>query len=346
MMEIDGSAGGQALRTAIGLSAVRLEPVKVVNIRASREKPGMMAQHLAGVKAAAEFCGADMKGAELGSTEIEFTPKSHSFSDKTIDIGTAGSISLLLQTIAPLLVFSDKPLDIKIHGGTAGIGAPTMEYTKFVTFPTIRSLGVMPARIMITKQGFYPKGGGMVRVESIPSKLLRSRKIIGKEGALKILGASIAGSLPNHVAARQADAAKKILIAEGFTDVDISPTVARTDSPGTSITLWAQRGDSVIGSCSIGELGKPAEKVGEGAAASIVASLKSGKVLDRHMADQIIPFMGLARGTSEVTVEEVTEHVLTNIAVTEKMLGVEFVIDKNEGRISVDGIGHERRNDI
>ena len=175
MIEIDGSAGGgQMLRTAIGLSALVLEPIVVTNIRSARPKPGVRPQHLAGIRAAGEFCNAEIDGANIGSTEVTFEPTEHDFSDKRIEIGTSGSISLLLQSILPLLVFADRPVNLDMFGGTAGKGAPTIEYTKFVTLPTLRSIGVLPPRVLVQRQGFYPKGGGSVRVEFLPSAMLRA----------------------------------------------------------------------------------------------------------------------------------------------------------------------------
>lgn len=343
MIEIDASVGGgQLLRTAVAISAITLQPVSITGIRAARKKPGLMPQHLAGLRAAASFCDADMEGAAIGSTEVTFVPKSHSFSDKEIDIGTAGSIPLLMQFILPIVTFADKPIKVEISGGTAGKAAPTIEYTKFVTLPVLRYFGVLPPKITVVKQGFYPKGGGSVIFEFIPSTMLRSRMLKPGEPA-KVSGVSVCGGLPDSVARRQADAAKRVLVEGGFRDVSIESTSVKTDSPGTSITLWTAFGETVMGSCSIGEMGKPAEEVGRDAASRLLASMKSGRLIDYHMADQVIPFMALARGRSEVTVERVTEHMLTNISVTERMLGVKFRLDENSGLLSVDGMGFRRQ---
>ena len=343
MIEIDGSiGGGQVLRTAIGLSTLTLEPVKVFNIRADRPNPGVQAQHLAGVKAAKQFCKAEVEGAKLKSSEITFSPTKHDFSDKEIKIGTAGSIPLVMQTIAPILVFADRQVRVDIEGGTAGIGAPTIEYTKFVTFPNLRALGVLPPRMLVQKQGFFPKGGGFVRFELMPSAILRGREVLGKKPD-KVQGMSVSGDLPSHVAKRQAEAAKKVLGDAGI-QCDILASESSTECPGSSITLWTQIGYSVLGACALGELGKPSEKVGEEAASSMVASISSGAALDKKMVDQMVPFMALARDRSVVSVEEVTEHAKVNMSVVEAMLDVEFVINENARTISVDGIGFQRKN--
>lgn len=343
MVEIDGSIGyGQVLRTAIGLSALLLKPVRITNIRKNRPKPGLMPQHLAGVKIAGELCNAKIKGASVGSTAVEFVPTSHDFSDKKIDIGTAGSISLLLQSITPVLIFSDKKITLEIRGGTAGLGAPTTEYTKFVTFPMLKSLGVEQPEMEILQQGFYPKGGGLVHIKFNPTRKLRPVKLLECGEVKNVRGVSIAGGLQGEVAQRQAKAARTLLTKNGIGNAEIEAQNVKTSSPGSSITIWADCGNTVLGSDSIGERGKRAEKVGEEAAGNLLKSIGSGKAFDRHMSDQIIPFIALARGRSEITVEEFTGHLKTNLKVTELMLGAEFEIDEAENLISVEGIGFEK----
>ncbi|MEM5854684.1 MAG: RNA 3'-terminal phosphate cyclase, partial [Candidatus Aenigmatarchaeota archaeon] len=209
MILIDGSEGwGQVLRTSIALSALTLKPVKVINIRASRPKPGLMPQHLTGIRIAAEFCKAEVSGLQYGSMEVEFIPKEFEIRDKTIDIGTAGSISLLLQTLTPMLIFADKKVTLEVIGGTAGLGAPTIEFVKYVTFPILNKLGAPLPEIEVLKQGFYPRGGGRVKITFTPAKLLSYVNLTNPGKVLSIKGISIAGSLPESVALRQAEAAK------------------------------------------------------------------------------------------------------------------------------------------
>lgn len=342
MLEIDGSIGyGQVLRTAIGLSALMLKPVRIINIRKNRPKPGLMPQHLAGVKAAGEFCNAEINGVAVGSTEIEFVPHSHKISDKVIDIGTAGSIPLLLQSILPLLIFSKNNVSLEIKGGTAGLGAPTIEYTKFVTSPILSLLGTKQPEINILKQGFYPRGGGLVKVNFSPTKHLKAVKILERGDLNRVRGISVVGSLPIHISERQSAAAEKVLKENGVEGVKIESFSTETFSRGTSITLWAECRNSILGSDEIGKIGKPAEKVGAGAARQLVSSIKSGKALDKYMSDQIIPFIALARGRSEITIEDFTEHVETSLMATEKFLGVKFDVDRKEKKISVEGVGYE-----
>ena len=161
MIKIDGSIGyGQVLRTAIGLSALLLKPVKIFNIRVRRPKPGLRPQHLTGVKIAAEFCAASVKGAKIGSTQVEFIPKYHKIpSYKKIDIGTAGSICLLLQTLTLLLVFADKEVTLEIVGGTDVKHAPTTTYFQHIFCYFLKRMGA-EISLQTLRHGFYPKGEG------------------------------------------------------------------------------------------------------------------------------------------------------------------------------------------
>jgi RNA 3'-terminal phosphate cyclase (ATP) len=338
-MEIDGAiGGGQILRTAVSLAALTLTPLQITNIRKNRPQPGLRPQHLSGVKAAAEICKADVSGLQVGSTTVKFVPRQHDFSDKDIDIGTAGSLPLLLQTLTPTLIFSDKPITLKARGGTAGRGAPTAEYIKFVVFPMLSRLGIKQPNIEIVKQGFYPAGGGLIRVKFFPTKRVESMTLLEQGKIRDIKGFSIAGKLPLSVAQRQASAAKKFLSDNGF-ESEMNFSSFETFSAGTSMTIFADCENTILGADGIGKLGKRAEKVGEEVATSLLLSINSHKALDTHMADQIIPFLALAKGKSEVTVEEITNHVMANILVTQKILGVEFKVDEKERRISVEGMG-------
>lgn len=336
MITIDGSTGGgQILRTAVALSALTLKPIKVVNIRSSRPRPGLMPQHLTGIKVAAEYCKAEVVGGQYSSMEVEFIPTKLDVKDKVIDIGTSGSIGLLLQTLTPLLVLSNKRVRLEIIGGTSGLGSPTIEYSKYVTFPVLNRMGVYLPEIKILRQGFYPKGGGRVEINFEPSKIFRIQMM--DAGEIKsIKGFSIAGSLPESIAARQANAARNVL--GKFKDVSIESSAVETFSQGTSITLYAECENSVLGSSALGERGLRAEDVGSMAAQGLLESINSKTALDKHMTDQIIPFMALADGKSTIKVEEITNHCKTNISVCEKILGCKFSVDESNRIIEVNGI--------
>src|SRR3989344_36594 len=339
-MEIDGSVGyGQVLRTAISLAALTLKPVKITNIRKDRPKPGLMPQHLMGVKIAGEFCDAEIKGLKIGSTEVEFFPKKHNFSDRKIDIGTAGQISLLLQTLTPLLAFADREINLEIKGGTAGLGAPTIDYLKHVTYPLLSKMGLKIPNIEIIRHGFYPKGQGSVKVNFYPSKQLKSIEMMDKGNLKSLHCVSIAGFLPKHIADRQAKSARDCLSSNFNKDVEVESIYTETSSPGTCITCWAKYENTIIGSDDIGKLGVTSEIIGEECAKELVASIDSGACLDKWVSDQMLVYMALAGGRSKVRIEEFTDHVKSKIKIIESMLNVHFDANHENKTVSVEGIG-------
>lgn len=325
MLEIDGSygeGGGQILRTAVALAALTRKSVKIKNIRANRPKPGLAPQHMEAVRCMASLTDADVSGLALGSTEITFAPKGIKGGKHEIDIGTAGSIPLLLQCIMPAATRAKSALSLSIKGGTDVRWAPSIDYLRYVFLPAIAKMGY-DADIEVVRRGYYPRGGGLVRATIHPSKLkgvefTRPEKIL-------IKGISHSSHLPEHVATRQAASARQILSDAGY-DASISVETNNYESTGSGITLWCDN----IGGCAIGERGKPAEKVGREVAKSLLMELNSGASVDVHLADQLIPYMALADGMASITTREDTVHTKTNIWVVEQFLDVEFGVQENE----------------
>jgi RNA 3'-terminal phosphate cyclase (ATP) len=342
MIEIDGSiGGGQLLRTAIGLSALTLKPVRIINIRKGKEegKPGLKPQHMMGIKVAGNFCQAEVKGLKENSLEVEFNPKKLNVSSQDIDIGTAGSISLLLQNLSPILLFGSKPVNLEIKGGTETKWSPTIQYIKYVTYPILKMMGA-ELKLEIIKHGYYPKGGGTVSVKSKPVKELNHLICLNRGEIKGIHVDSVCGSLPPDVAERQGQSAlRTIQYYASKIKVSMSYKSVPSLSPGSSVTCYALCQNSVLGGSSLGELGVRAETVGEMAVEELISSLNTRAALDRYMADQILIFLAIAKGKSQVKVEEITDHCRTNIRVIEEILPVEFHIDENKKEISVEGIG-------
>ncbi len=350
---IDGSmgeGGGQVLRTTIALSAVTGVPVKIVNIRAKRKKPGLQRQHLTSVKAVAALSNAVVKGLELGSTTLEFYPRELRAGEFRFDIGTAGSVTLVFQAIMPLLPFLPGRTSIVVTGGTDVPWSPTVDYVRGVVVPILSLMG-LNVKVELIKRGHYPRGGGLVRyvVEDPPGRLEPLR--IEKRGEIRMIqGLSHATMLPPHVAERQARSAveylrEKLGNIKMLVDLEKDPSGTRGIGPGSSIALWAICDHSVLGSDSLGERGKPAEKVGMEAAMKLVEDLSTTAALDRHMSDIIIPMLALARGESVVTGSKLTLHARTNIMVVEKILGVEVKIEGREEsffKLTVRGRGVSR----
>jgi RNA 3'-terminal phosphate cyclase (ATP) len=353
MIEIDGSygeGGGQVVRTAVALSAVTGEEIKVTNIRKNRPNPGLKQQHLKALETAASICRARVSGLSPGSSELIFAPVEIKGGKYNIDIGTAGSITLLLQCIMPALPFAKEKVELTIRGGTDVAWSPTIDYLQHITLRALEQFGYAGS-VTLEERGYYPRGGGKVTAVFEPCKFhgfhfrmaeenkRAGEKLAGKEGLKgeqnqkeKIIGISHASNLPAHVPSRQAEAARSLLLEAGYTSrIDIQS--CEFFSTGSGITLW----NGYCGGSALGEKGLPAEKVGRRAAEELIVELKAGTAVDIHLADQLIPYMALA-GNSSYTVRELTLHAATNIWVTEQFLDVKFKIEEEKGlfKVSVD----------
>ncbi len=339
MLKIDGSIGhGQVLRTAIALSSLLLKPVKIINIRINRPKPGLRPQHLMGVRIAAEFTAAKLKGAKVGSKEVEFVPTRHNIpSYKKIDIGTAGSVTLLLQTILPLILLSDKEIKLEIVGGTDVPGAPTTIYIQHILSYYLERMGSR-VRFSTINHGFYPKGGGRFIVEVKPSKL-KSLEVV-ERGKLKFVNLWSIASLnlqKARVAERQIEGFKESFKKKA--EINGYHQYVNSLSPGTSLNAHAIFENCVLGQDGLGKKGLRAEEVGKTLAENLNKSIESEACLDKFMSDQILPFVVLAKGKSVFKVEAFTKHFLTNKDIIEKLIDVKFKIDEKEKIVKVDGIG-------
>jgi RNA 3'-terminal phosphate cyclase (ATP) len=349
MIEIDGSigeGGGQVLRTSLALAAVLGREVRILNIRAGRPQPGLKAQHLTSATAITQISGATSKGLQIGSTEFVFRPgriKSGSF---RFNVGTAGSITLVLQTLMPLLPFAPGPLDLEITGGTDVKWSPPIDYVRLVTLTLLETMNVH-ASVTVTRRGHFPKGGGIVRLSSTPVSILKSilGTVSGPVNAVE--GVSHSTNLPVRVAERQAAAAAQVIEQKTFPHPQIRIEHSQDASgPGSGIVLRAVTSNGApLGGDSLGERGRPAEVVGEDAAGKLLEAMKSGAFLDRHMGDMIVPYAALAEGVSDVSVSRVTLHTLTNVKVAELVAGVHFdPLSQIEmpGRLRVRGLGLRR----
>jgi len=331
VIEIDGSfgeGGGQILRTAIALSCVTGEEVRIRNIRANRPKPGLAAQHLKGIEAAKLISNAEVKGLRIGSTEIVFKPGRVRGGKMDINIGTAGSITLVFQTILLPLLFAERESVVRVTGGTDVAWSPTIDYFKNVTLKALKGMGI-ECHLEVLERGYYPKGGGRVELEVTPSGL-RGKKferiIEGVEGI------SHCQNLPEHVAERQAKAAREFLLEKGI-DAKLEVQTFRGFSTGSGITIWS----GYKGGSSLGERGKRAELVGREAAEKFYVEFSNSSVFDSHLADQIMPFAAVARGLTEYTTSKITLHQKSNAYVIEKFLGKVVDIDEKNRVIKIKG---------
>ena len=351
MIEIDGSmgeGGGQVLRTSLALAAVLRREIRVFNIRAGRAEPGLKAQHLTSVKALAEICSASSKGLQIGSTEFVFGPGGVKAGSFRFDVGTAGSVTLVLQTLMPLLPYAPGTVELEITGGTDVRWSPPIDYVRLVTLPLLAKMSVH-ASVLISRRGHYPKGGGIVKLNANPTSALKNMVGVASGDVIRIKGISHSVRLPTRVAERQASAATRAIEQGGLPPAEISVEASGNGShvgPGSGIVLCAETSSGgLLGSDSLGERGRPAETVGEDAARELVEEMSSGAFLDRHMGDMIVPYVALAEGVSDLSVSQVTLHTLTNVQVAEQVAGVSFDPLPQvglPGRLRVTGLGLRR----
>ncbi|MBI5025810.1 MAG: RNA 3'-phosphate cyclase [Nitrospirae bacterium] len=334
MIEIDGSfgeGGGQVLRTALSLSCHLKKPFRIFNIRAQRKKPGLQPQHLTCVRAAQLIAGAEVKGDSIGSSELIFNPDKAYGGHYRFDIGTAGSTSLVLQTILLPLCFAEEPSGITITGGTHVPWSPPFHYLKDVFLQVLKTMGI-DVSLSIERWGFYPKGGGIISASIKPASAIKPISL-EKRGEIKaIKGLSATGNLPSSIAERQRASASEILEAHGLR-ADIELLDAPCIGQGTFFFIVSEFENSTAGFSALGQRGKKAEDVGREAAEEFLEFFNSGAPVEKRLADQIVPYMALSEGTSSFITSRITMHLLTNIWVIEKFLDVKVEVSGKEGEI-------------
>lgn len=321
---IDGSqgeGGGQILRTTVGLAAALRIPVQVVHIRAGRAKPGLRAQHLAAIQAAASICNADVQGLQIGSGELTFLPGEVSSGQFRFDIGTAGSTVLVLQTVLPALLVAEGESDVTVTGGTHNPLAPCFEYLRDV-FGLLASAANVQAYFELIRAGFYPAGGGEIRMQlrGLADRSNVAPLRLSSRGELKYVEgiSAISPSLPTHVAERQARQTLARLAAAGF-KASIEQASWDSLSPGTVVFVRAVFSRSVAGAYAIGRRGEPAEKVADEAVDALLEFVDSPGVVDSWAADQLVPVAALCPQESHFRTERVTNHLLTNVDVVRQL---------------------------
>jgi RNA 3'-terminal phosphate cyclase (ATP) len=330
LIEIDGSmmeGGGQILRIAVTYSAILGIPIRVHNIRMGRSSPGLKPQHLTTLRAVAAMCDAEVYGLKMGSVAIEFFPKAISGGSFEFDIRTAGSISLLLQCIAPVAHFAESPVKIRVKGGTAVRWSPPVRILDRVVWRALRHMG-FHGDVTLIREGFYPQGGGIVDVTIHPLRQIFPINSVEIGEVEVIKGFSICGELPQHVAERQVTAAREVLEDAGYSaDISSSRSLGRASpiSPGSVIGLWVlSKPETFIGSSALGEKGKPAERVGKEASFSLLGQLSTGATVDKYTADSLVLWCSLAKGPSSYSMSELTLHTETAVELAKIFTKSEF----------------------
>jgi len=335
MIRIDGSygeGGGQILRTALALSAILKKPFTLYHIRCKRRNPGLQAQHVAAVEALARITEAQIEGVKFGSQEITFIPQKVHSGDYQFEVRTAGSAILLLQAIFLPLCFSRGVSNITLIGGTHVQWSPSFHYFSEVFLPALEELGVS-ATVAIERWGFFPKGGGRIRLKINPILELKPISLVDRGSLKRIRGLSAVSNLPKHVAERQKEQALKRIQGELKIEGEIAVLDdVQSDGPGSFLFLLAEYEKVISGFSSLGVKGKPAERVADEAVDSLKDYLESEGCVDPYLTDQIVPFMALAKGNSSITTMQITEHLLTNLWVIQHFLDVIISREGEKGR--------------
>ena len=357
MLKIDGNygtGGGQIIRTALALSTITQIPFEAHDIRKGKDDSGLKAQHLECIKVLEKLCNAKAEDAELGSKTLKFFPGKIKGQSLSIDIGTAGSISLLLQSLLLPCFFADKKVKLDITGGTCVKWAMPYEYFENVLVPHLRKF-CTKIDVKLLRQGYFPKGGGKIEISIVPKFELGNKSFeefsselrrlnlqieqLNQGNLVQIKGIAHASKdLQNaKVAEREAEVAK-LLLSKLNCPVNITSSYADAYSTGTSITLWAIFSKNkeeldfsnpiIIGADALGERGKSSEDVGKEVARSLLKSIDSKAPIDPHLSDNLIPWLALFGG--KIKVAEITNHCRTNIWVCEQFLGKIFEIDEKE----------------
>lgn len=345
MIEVDGSqksGSGTILRLAVALAAILGEDLHIYNIRQNRPQPGLRPQHLEAVLTAAKLCDAELERAELNSRKLWFKPKKVRGGRVEAEIGTAGSIPMLLMTVMPICISADGTVHLHVSkGGTDVSHAPTINYMRYVFLPALKRMGVT-ATLTVHKYGYYPKGMGEITLTVEPCKSLKPLLLedFGKITAVK--GVSVCTFLAERrVAERQAKASNDYLREKSYSaDIQIINDKSNPLQKGSSIVLWAETDtDVILGADAIGEIRKTSETVGREAAEKLYAEISAKPTVDEHLADMLIPYIALAKGRSAYLARKVSEHLETNIWLAEKILNVKFRIEKAEGLYKVEKVG-------
>ncbi len=342
LLQIDGSyceGGGQILRTSLSLSLVLQKPFKMVKIRANRPKPGLQPQHFACVEACKRLSEAYVEGAHLHSQELLFIPrKLPSQGEYSFDIGTAGSTSLLFQTLFVPLAFGGGGRLI-LSGGTHVPFSPTFHYLERVYLPVVKTLGFY-AKASLLEVGFYPKGGGKVIFQVFPKEKVSLPETFQEFNAKRLTILSLVSEdLPEHILFRQAKSALDTL-GELSIEKQTEYVKVKSRSPGTMLLIYSESEILRAGVDLLGKKGLPAEEIGRKAGRTLLDFLYSKAHLDEHLGDQILLPLCLAMQEAQIRkfsykVQRVSGHLLTQVWLIPKF--IEELLIKIEGRLGERG---------
>jgi len=321
-----GEGGGQILRTSLALACITGKSLHIENIRAARRNPGLAKQHLSCVQAACQICNGQSKGATLGSGVLDFQPGHIHGGDFYFDIGSAGSASLVIQTVLPALFLADKPSTVTVTGGTHNPLAPPFDFLYETFLPAIADTGFQ-CECKLIKHGFFPAGGGKINF-SIQSWQEQPDQVIDLCEANKEPqnhARIYTAKLPAHIAQRQ----QKLLLQSKLNISDIEHIeVTDSDGPGNCVMIRLCSNRTTVFT-AFGMRGKPSQEVVDEVVSFAEDFLASGAVVDRFLADQLLIYMAISKAGC-FTTNELSTHLTTNIEIIKKFLAVDFNIEHRE----------------
>ena len=347
MLHIDGSygeGGGQILRTSLSLAAITGQPIRIDRIRAGRAKPGLAIQHLTGVRAAAALCNAEVTGDRVGSTELEFIPSQPVQAGQyifdvaqTLGTGSAGAVTLILQTVLLPLALARGESTVSLRGGTFVAWSPPAPYIEQVYLPVLQQMGVQ-ATISIGAWGWYPRGGGELNLQVSGNDSgvgsLKPMQLLERGALQQVKGLAIVTELPSHIPQRMASRAQNLL-EQAQLKAQVQPRRERGVGPGAGVFLTAEYEQTRTGFGAVGKLGLPAEEVAAIAVQELLAFHANGAPVDAYLADQLLLPAALASAPSQYRAVEISTHLITNAWVIEKFGIAKIAIDKSTHLVTV-----------
>lgn len=330
MMVIDGSfgeGGGQILRSSLALSLITGKPLQIEKIRAGRKNPGLLRQHLTAVQAATEVGQAEVSGANIGSQQLTFVPQALRAGQFRFAVGTAGSVTLVLQTVLPALLLADAESTLTLEGGTHNPFAPPFDYLERVFLPILKRMGAKVS-VQLERYGFYPAGGGRFSVQISPCAQLKKLTLLERGKLLSQRARALVANLPRQIGEREAQTVRRKMEWQE-SQIEVEETT-NSNGPGNLVLIEIEYEKVTEIFTAFGEKNTRAEVVAERAAKEAKAYLQSDAAVGEHLADQLLLPMALGSGGSFTTVKP-SLHTLTNIEVIKKFLEVEIqVVDLNE----------------
>jgi RNA 3'-terminal phosphate cyclase (ATP) len=332
MIVIDGSfgeGGGQIVRSSLALSMVTGKPVTIEEIRARRSRAGLQRQHLTAVLAAQKLSAAGVEGAELQSHRLVFRPHRVWPGDYTFDIGSAGSTSLVMQTILPALMLADGPSHVRLIGGTHNIWAPPFDFLAKVYAPLVERIGPR-LKLELKRYGFYPAGGGEVSLHVQPAEQLDSFELTQRGARVEMRVVALLSKLPQHIGEREC---RTIQSLTGWDDTHFEVRPVDADGPGNAVIIELQYENVTELFAGFGQKGVAAEEVARRACEELDQYLATDAPVGQHLADQLLLPLGLAAQQGRAgrfRTGELTEHSRTHIEVLQRFLDVRIKVETEE----------------